>query len=371
MSSESPTIRTLAAEAVARGAVDLSQGVVHATPPKVLFDLFGKLSDDQLVNGYGPSQGDPLFLRAVLEIVQGENKAVEQENLLATIGVIGGIFSALESYCEPGDAVLMLEPCFPGYPWVVEAAGLKPVYVPHQKDGWGVDWVDFENKAKTAKAVLVASPGNPSGYLWKKDELEKLLVVAAKYNLLVIADEIYDRFIWEGEFVSLMDEAIEDSRIVVLRGFSKSLAMAGWRVGWAVATPDRIAAMQKVHDKVCPGGVSPLQRVVGMGWLEKASELRAFTAKLTAQARMSRLALADIFKKLGMEPIMPDGAIYMMVRHNRNDDMAAMRELLDKGVAVTPGRIFYGDGKKGTDFIRAHFALTDEDLRKVKERLLG
>lgn len=149
MSEDASNIRSLASQAAAKGAVDLSQGVVHAQPPQVLFDLFAATRADRLVHGYGPTQGDPVFLKSVTGLVQREFPNISTDNVAATAGVIGGIISALLARCTAGDNILVPEPFFSGYPWAIEVARGRPVYIPHEAD-WSPNWQALEKESPAA-----------------------------------------------------------------------------------------------------------------------------------------------------------------------------------------------------------------------------
>ncbi len=365
----SPTIRSLASQAVAEGAIDLSQGVVHAKPPKVLFDLFAATYEDRLAHGYGPTAGDPVFLQSVSRLVSSEFPGASADNIAATAGVIGGIISSLLAHCSAGANILVPEPFFSGYPWAIEAVRCRAVYIPNEPD-WSPNWEILEREAPAAKAILITNPSNPSGYVWPPEQLQRLLAVARKHDLLVIADEIYADFVWGGEYHSLVNDALHSDDIVVLRGFSKSLAVAGWRVGYAIAAPGVIRRISREHDKICPGGVSALQRVLGLGWRDHGQELHAFINWQRKAYRQSRDELAEIFRQAGFTPFLPSGAIYMMLKHNRADDISAMKEMLARRIALTPGRIFFGSNSLNTDLVRIHFAVPKETVAEVKKRLL-
>ena len=216
--------------------------------------------------------------------------------------------------------------------------------------------------------VLFASPGNPSGYIWSESDIKKLLEIGRKYRLLILADEIYIDFIWSGKHHSLIKEALVDDNIVVLSGFSKNLAVAGWRAGYAIGTPHRIKTMIAQHDKFCPGGITIAQHAIGQGWQTHTKELRNFIISQRDTYETSRHDLATIFSALNMEPSFPNGAIYMLIKHNRADDIAAINEILEQGVATTPGRVFFGDKTK-SDYIRIHFAVPAETVSEVRRRL--
>lgn len=158
--------------------------------------------------------------------------------------------------------------------------------------------------------------------------------------------------------------------LVVLRGFSKTLAIAGWRVGYTIAAPDFIQRMtHQIHDALYVGAPSLPQHVLARALRENRTELGRFVGENVALYRENRTQVADIFRSIGMEPVLPQGAFYMLAKHHRADDVTAMKELLTRGVAVAPGVPFFADQTTSSGYIRVHFAVSRETVQQVREKL--
>jgi aminotransferase len=221
------------------------------------------------------------------------------------------------------------------------------------------------------RAAVIANPTNPSGVVWPRALLESLLEIASDLNVLLIVDETYKDYIWEGEFVSPLHLTDAWDSLVVLRGFSKTLAIAGWRAGYTISSPERITQMtHQIHDALYVGAPKLPQLVLARALREHRAELDRFIKENVALYRESRTQIAEVFRSIGMEPVLPDGAFYMLVKHHRADDMAAMKELLDLGVAVAPGVPFFADQSRSSGYIRIHFAVSPETAAEARRRLL-
>jgi aminotransferase len=359
----------MADEAVRRGAIDLAQGVMHGAPPPVLLSLLADVAKERRAHIYASPHGVPEYRAALARLLHGEGlRTLSEDNILGTTGSTGGLMAALISQLHPGDGVLLLEPFYPAHEWAIKAARCEPLFITSTTD-FSSDWSSLEAQLPRARAVLIGNPSNPSGYVWTEEELRKLFELAEQHNLLLIFDEIYRDYVWGGTYPSPLHLAPDLDRLVVLRGFSKTLAISGWRVGYTVSTPDRIEAMTGVHDALYVGAPSLPQWVLARALREHREELDRFVANAKETYRENRTKIAEIFTSIGMEPHLPQGTFYMLVRHHRADDMAAMRELLDAGVAVAPGAPFFADQSRSSGYIRTHFAVSAETVEEVRKRL--
>ncbi|MDP3685807.1 MAG: pyridoxal phosphate-dependent aminotransferase, partial [bacterium] len=365
-----PTGRSMADEAVRHGAIDLAQGVLHAEPPQVLLDLLAEISRTPRVHAYASPQGVPEYLEAVVHLLNQEGLPATSANVLGSSGNTGGLMAALIAHCQPGDRVLLPEPFYPAHLWAIRAARCEPVFLRRGND-FLPDEEDLRAQLSRVRAILMTNPSNPSGVVWPRSLLRRLADLAAEQNVLLVSDETYKDYIWEGEFVSPLSLANDWSSLVALRGFSKTLAIAGWRTGYTVSTTERIRTMtDQIHDALYVGAPSLPQYVLARALRDHREELKDFLRQNVALYRENRTQIADIFLSLGMEPVLPQGAFYMLVKHNRADDVTAMKELLAHGVAVAPGIPFFADQTKPSGYIRVHFAVSRDTVQRVREKLL-
>lgn len=359
----------MADEAVRRGAIDLAQGVLHAEPPQALLDLLAEVSRQPRVHAYSSPQGVPEYLEAVAEFLREEDVAATAANILGSSGNTGGLMAALIAHCQPGDRVLLPEPFYPAHLWAIRAARCEPVFLRHGNE-FLPDEKDLRTQLPRVRAILMTNPSNPSGVVWPRSPLQILADLAAEHDVLLISDETYKDYLWEGEFVSPLSLMNDWQSLVILRGFSKTLAIAGWRIGYTISAPERIRTMtDQIHDALYVGAPSLPQHVLARALREHRNELEDFVQQNVTLYRENRTQLADVFRSIGMEPVLPHGAFYMLVKHNRADDVTAMKELLAQGVAVAPGVPFFADQSKPSGYIRVHFAVSRETVRQVREKL--
>ncbi len=364
-----PTGREMADMAVEAGAIDMAQGVVHTAPPKIFLDKLNERFKERRMHTYASPAGYKEYRAALLNRLQRERADLTLEEVMATNGVTGGVVSALRTVCAPGDKVGLLEPFYPAHNWAIQAIQAVTEYIPYNTE-FKLNWETIGQKIPGLKALLIGNPANPTGTVIDKDDLEKLYNLCVRNNVLLVMDEVYQDFIWENDYTSLLSLASDLNHLVICRSFSKNLALAGWRTGYAITAPERRANMTHIHEALYVGAPAPAQLILADLWQTESNQLDRFVSDLVGQYRNNRIRIMAAFEKYGMEPVSPQGAYYMMVKHNRASDMAAMQELLDKGIAVAPGIPFFRPGSADTGYLRAHFALSPDDVEKV-EVILG
>lgn len=366
-----PSAREVADIAAAAGAVDMAQGVVHCPPPREFLDVLHRIFAERRTHVYGSPAGNVAYREAVANWLSRSGARVTPDMVMATNGVTGGLAAALLTHCRPGDDVALCEPFFPAHDWLVRSLHFSPRYVSYRAD-WSFDTAAAVTAAAQVRAFILVNPANPSGTLVPADDLQALYEACQEHNVLLVVDEVYKDFIWAGRHASLLDLADTYSHLAVLRSFSKNLALAGWRIGFTVSTPEWVRAMtQPSHEALYVGAPGPVQHVLAELLREQPAVLARFVEELQMLYRENRQAVIKAFRTFGMEPLPKEGAYYLLVKHGRESDRAAMQELLDRGIAVAPGTPFFRPGAKDTGFIRIHFALSREDRGRVVEILGG
>ncbi|TSC72191.1 MAG: aminotransferase, class I/II superfamily protein [Parcubacteria group bacterium Gr01-1014_38] len=364
-----PTGRSMADEAVRRGAIDLAQGVLHAEPPPVLLELLAEVSRQPHAHVYASPRGVPEYLEALADLLRREGVSAAPANILGSSGNTGGLMAALLAHCNAGDRVLLPEPFYPAHLWAIRAARCEPVFLECTKE-FSPEEDNLRHHLQNVRAAIICNPANPSGAVWPRALLESAIDIARGKDVLLIVDETYKDYVWEGSFISPLTLTDDWRGLVVLRSFSKTLAIAGWRAGYTISAPERIAAMtHQIHDALYVGAPSLPQLVLTRALRTHRAELDRFVTENVARYRESRTQLADVFHSVGMEPVLPQGTFYMLVKHNRESDIAATTELLDAGVAVAPGQAFFQDPTKPSGTIRIHFAVSPETVEEVRKRL--
>jgi len=312
----------------------------------------------------------------ILELRQALSRYLERlygisydpgDELLITVGVSEAMYLAMTAVIDPGDQVIIPEPCFVAYAPEVVFAGGEPVMVHTRvQEDFQVTGAAVE-AAVTArtKAILIGYPNNPTGAVMSRARLEEIAAIARKYDLLVISDEIYDRLVYgvaHTHFASLPDMR---GRTIVLGGLSKSHAMSGGRLGWAAAPKELLSAMRKVHQYTIMSAPTTAQ-VAAIDALERGEE---HVQRMVAEYDRRRKLVVNGFNELGLSAFDPRGAFYAFpsVAASGLDENAFAEALLqEEKVAVVPGSAF---GESGKGFVRACYATAYEKLEEALERI--
>ena len=286
---------------------------------------------------------------------------------LITTGVSEGLDLALRVLLNPGDEVLVPEPCYVAYQPCVSFAGGVPVGVPTRADdGFAID-VEAVRAAVTdrTKAILIGSPANPTGAVQPPEVLRALVELAERHDLYLVSDEIYDRLTYSGTHHCLGAVPGARDRTVVLGGFSKAQAMTGWRVGW-LAAPGPIADLAlRVHQytMLCAPHVSQMAAV------EALRSAEGDVAEMVADYDRRRRVFVKGLRELGLDCPEPGGAFYAFPsirRSGLDSETFAERLLKSESVAVVPGGVF---GPSGEGHIRCSYATALPQLEEALERI--
>lgn len=283
---------------------------------------------------------------------------------LITTGVSEGLDLALRVLLNPGDEVIIPEPCYVAYEPCVRFAGGIPVPVPTRwEDGFAVD-AELVRAAVTPRtaAVLLGSPANPTGAVQPPAALAALAELAQEHDLYLVSDEIYDRLTYTGAHTCLATLPGARDRTVLLGGFSKAHAMTGWRVGW-ICAPQHVAELcVRVHQytMLCAPHVS---QVAAVEALENAEQ---DVAEMVADYDRRRRVFVKGLREIGLDCPEPGGAFYAFpsIRSSGLDSATFAERLLhEQRVAVVPGDVF---GPSGEGHVRCSYATA---LPKLEEAL--
>ncbi len=287
--------------------------------------------------------------------------------ILITNGVSEGMDLALRAILNPGDEVIIPEPCYVSYrPCVTLADGVVKTVAADPERDFKVFAPDVEAQVTSrTKAMIVSFPCNPTGAVLAREELLALADVAQRHDLIVISDEIYDRLTYDGEHTCFASLPGMFDRTIYLNGFSKAYAMTGWRVGYACAPADILEGMMKVHQyaALCASVVSQNAAIEALRRGERA--MRSMVREYNQRRRVFVKGLRDI----GLPCFEPRGAFYAFpsIRHTGMDSATFARELLnDQKVAVVPGSAF---GPTGEGYVRCTYANSMENLREALRRI--
>ena len=236
---------------------------------------------------------------------------------------------------------------------------------------WSFSDADLECAATPrTKAILICTPANPSGKVWTASELERVAAFAARHDIFIFTDEIYEYFVYDGrKHISPGALASVADRTITISGYSKTYSITGWRIGYCVCRKQWADMIGYVNDLVYVCAPAPLQLGVAAGINELDD---SFYSGLRNEFDRKRDLICSTLDKMGLKPHVPQGAYYVMadvsnLPGNTSKDKAMF--LLDKtGVASVPGSAFYHDGG-GENLVRFCYAKTDEELQNACSRL--
>ena len=287
--------------------------------------------------------------------------------LLITVGVSEALDLAMRATLNPGDEVIMPDPCYVSYDPCVILAGGTPIMVPaNQENGFEISAADIEERiTPQTKSILIGYPANPTGAVMTKDKLAQIAEVARRHRLLVISDEIYSKLVYGIEhtcFATL--PGIKESTIL-LGGFSKTYAMTGWRIGYAAAPREIIASMTKIHQytMMC---VPTMAQVAAIEAL-KSGESSA--VDMVEEYNRRRLIIVKGLNDIGLPCFEPKGAFYAFPSikgTGMTSEEFAEDLLIEEKVAVVPGSAF---GQYGEGYVRCCYATSLADIEEALSRM--
>lgn len=293
------------------------------------------------------------------------------DRIIVTVGASEGIDLALRATCDTGDEVLVPDPAYVSYAPIIGLCGGKPVSVRCTAENGFILTPEELERAVTprTKAVILAYPNNPTGGIMTKEQLEAILPVIEKYDLLVISDEIYGELTYGGTHCSVASLGNLRERTVLLGGFSKAFAMTGWRVGFACAPKEIDAAMLKIHQytMLCAPRVSQHAAVRALaGGFETGF---ASVAEMRGEYDRRRRYIVGALNELGLRCFEPRGAFYVfpsVKSTGMTGEEFAGALLEEQHVAVVPGSAF---GACGTHHVRCSYATGIGELREAVKRI--
>jgi aspartate/methionine/tyrosine aminotransferase len=316
---------------------------------------------------YPPAGGYPSLRELLAEKLRTRN-AVDAgaDRVVVTTGGAGALFTSFMTLLDPGDEVLLPDPGWSTYPSMLHSLGLTWRGYPLDPErGYepDLDALAALVGART-RALVVNSPGNPTGAVFARSTLEALADLAEKHDLWLVSDECYDELVFEGEHVSLARLA-DPARTVVVFSFSKTYAMTGWRLGYLLAPPAAAGALARAQ---VPGYASASSVVQKAGEAALTGPQRQVHEMRQAYRRRRDEAVA-LLDAADVGYVRPSGAFYLMVDVSRGGTSAevARRLLEEENVAVVPGDAF---GPGGEGMVRVVLAAADADIAEGLTRLV-
>ena len=322
--------------------IHMEVGEPDFLPPKIVKESLENVFDKGFLK-YGQVKGIPIFREELVKFISKKfNTNVTPDNIIVSPGARFSIFTAITTLLNPGDEMIVIEPAWPAYKDCALNAGIKVRTINTTlEDKWEPSLKQIENTINAnTKMIVLNYPNNPTGKILPEKLQDDIIELAKKNDLYILSDEIYSQYA-KADWKSILSYNYEKS--IVTQSFSKSHAMTGFRVGYAIADSKIIEKMAKL-EALCLTNVSEPMQYVAM----KALEADTSNNTNTVQKRLE--LLEQKANDMGLEFVVPDGAMYIFARVNKEgfDGVQFANNTLEKGLAVAPGEGF-GDYK---NFIR-------------------
>ena len=355
----------------------LGEKIIHLEIGRPDFDTprhikeAGKRAIDEGKVHYSSNYGIPELREAIARKLKEDNGLSYDPNseIIVTVGANEAVFMVMMALLNPGDEVLIPDPCWLHYFYCAQMAGAVPVSVPlREENGFNPDIDDFRSRVTSrTRMIIVNTPNNPTGAVFSAECARRAGPVGPGEGLFVLSDEIYEKMVYEGgRHFSIGSFPGMRERTITINGFSKIYAMNGWRLGYVAADKEWMSALIRIHQytTVCATAFSQ------WGAVEALRGLKAEADKMVKEFDRRRDLVYEALKDMpGIRVVKPMGAFYIFpnIRAFGKTPEEMTDYLLDKAkIAVVPGTTL---GEYGKDFIRISYANSYENLRIAMERM--
>lgn len=365
-------ISTLATTLKAQGRdiLSFSAGEPDFDTPEPI-KLAAKAALDQGFTKYTQVAGIPELKQAIANKLERENGLhYEPKQILVSNGAKQSLFNVFQALIDKGDEVIIPAPYWVTYPELVTYSGGSNVFIEtNEQDGFKITAESLRQAiASKTKALVLTTPSNPTGMVYTKQELESIAQVLQGTNIAVIADEMYEKLLYDGEFVSvgsISQDMFE--RTITINGLSKSVAMTGWRMGYCACADSTLIKLMTNLQSQCTSNINSITQKASIIALEGGVDTQIESMRQAFLARRD-LAVAGINQIKGLRTLSPQGAFYLFVSIGNacgGDSMEFCKQLLEQeGVALVPGSAFGMDS-----FVRLSFACSTEQLSQGIARI--
>ncbi len=365
-------IRSMSQVAARHGAINLGQGFPDFDPPREVMEAAKKAIDDGY-NQYAVTWGAPPLREAISRKLADFNKidTDPNRNIVVTCGATEAMMASLLATINPGDKVVIFEPFYENFGPDAVVSGAQPLYVPLHPPEFQPDEESLKAAfAQKPKAVLVNTPGNPTGRIFTDDTLQLIADLCAEHGVLAVTDEIYEHMVYDGKHHTSI-AAIGDmhEQTITICGFSKTYSVTGWRLAYTAAPAPITDAIKRVHDFLTVGAAHPMQ-IAGVTALNLPS---SYYTELRDSYAGKRDILLSSLEKAGFKCHRPDSAYYIMADISdfgfADDTEFAMWLTKEVGVTPVPGSSFYADKQLGQSMVRFAYPKKEATLQAAAERL--
>jgi len=365
-------IREMTRLALRHKAVNLAQGFPDFPAPQIVKDAARQaIAED--VNQYAITWGSKRF-RDQIAAKYRRNYDLDidpEREITVCCGSTEGMIASLLAVSNPGDEVIIFEPFYENFGPDTLLCGAHRKFVKLHPPDWHFDPDELRRAfSQNTKAIIINSPGNPTGQVFDREQLQIIANLCQEFDSLAITDEIYEHIIYDGaRHIPMMTLPGMRERTILINSMSKTYAVTGWRVGWVLAAPDITESVRKVHDFLTVGAAAPLQEagVVALGLPEN------YYQELAHHYTERRDLMVQMLERAGFRCSIPRGAYYVMADFtalSQEDDVSFARRLIETvGVAAVPGSSFFDDPRDGARWIRFCFPKKYDTLKEAEARL--
>jgi len=341
-------IRRMTRECTRLGGINLGQGICDLPSPPVILEEASKaiLADKSV---YSKFEGIDALREALADKLSDYNGLTQvnpDTDIVVTAGATGAFIATVQGLLNPGDEIIIFEPSYGYHINAMRVAGVGASTITLQGPDWKFSAEDLEGaRTENTRAILINTPGNPSGKVFTREELTMVADFCKKHDLLAITDEIYEYIVYDGrEHLSLASLPGMYERTVTMSGFSKTFSITGWRLGYAVAPPALSEAIGLVNDLFYICAPTPLQHGVASGMTRLDP---GYYAQKNREYEQKRDLICSALTDAGLTPNIPQGAYYVLADISslgHADPRAGAMHLLEKiGVASVPGSAFFSE----------------------------
>jgi aspartate aminotransferase len=314
--------------------IHMEVGEPDFPPPLIVKNALEEVFDKGFLK-YGQAKGMPIFREALAKYISHKfNVKITQDSTIVSPGARFSVFAAITTLLNPGDEMIVIEPAWPAYKECALNSGIKVRTINTTlEDKWEPSLEQIENLINSnTKMIVLNYPNNPTGKILTEKVQDAIVELATKNNLYILSDEIYSEYS-KNNWKSILNYNYEKS--IVTQSFSKSHAMTGFRIGYAIADSKIIEKMAKL-EALCLTNVSEPIQYIAM----KALEADISKNSNTVQNRLD--LLIQKAKEIGLDFVVPDGAMYIFARVNQEgfDGVEFANNTLERGLAVAPGEGF-------------------------------
>ena len=357
-------------EATGRDVIHLEIGEPDLDTPAFIRDAAKRALDEGWTH-YAPPNGLPQLREAIAaDASRRKGFPADPDRVVVTPGAKPIMFYAMLALVEAGDEVIYPDPGFPIYESMARYVGATPRPIAlRQENGFRLDTDELRSLVSDrTRLIIFNSPHNPTGSVLGREEIEAIADLARERDIVVLADEIYGRILYEGEHVSIAALPGMAERTIVLDGFSKTYAMTGWRLGYAILPEPLVLP----YSRLIINSVSCTSSHAQMAAVEALTGPQDEVEAMVEEFRARRDLIVDGLAAIpGIECLRPQGAFYVfpdISGTGLDGSQLAERLLHEAGVCVLAGTAF---GRRGTDHVRLSYANSRQNLSTALERIAG